>query len=192
MKPEEEQRWQSVLDNDATQDGHFWYAVRTTGIFCRPSCKSRPPKRAHVQFYDEVTAALQDGYRPCKRCRPDADKLPEEAWVAHTVAYVDVHYAEDLTLGKLAEVYHGSPYHLQRTFKRMTGCSPSVYLQQVRISRAQELLRSSSLSVREIGHQIGYRNLPYFITLFKRFTGDTPAHYRLVHGAHTQEVTTNG
>ncbi|WP_020619795.1 bifunctional transcriptional activator/DNA repair enzyme AdaA [Paenibacillus daejeonensis] len=191
MEIDEELQWQAVLNNDASHDGRFWYAVRTTGIFCRPSCKSRPPKRAHVQFYDTIAAAQREGYRPCKRCLPHEHKLPEEAWISRAAAYMDRHYAEELTLHRLAEACHGSPYHLQRTFKRIMGITPTAYLQQLRISRAQELLRCSTLSVRAIGQELGLSNLPYFITLFKRMTGSTPARYRQDNGVHAQEAVTN-
>ena len=117
--------------------------------------------------------------------------LPEEAWISRAAAHMDRHYAEELTLQRLAEACHGSPYHLQRTFKRIMGITPAAYLQRVRISRAQELLRSSTLPVREIGQRLGLGNLPYFITLFKRITGSTPARYRQDNGVHAQEAVTN-
>lgn len=65
------QRWQAVLDNDRRYDGAFFYGVASTGIFCRPSCPSRPPRRDRVRFFPTADAALAAGFRPCKRCRPD-------------------------------------------------------------------------------------------------------------------------
>ncbi|MFS0725996.1 bifunctional transcriptional activator/DNA repair enzyme AdaA [Paenibacillus sp. 1P07SE] len=173
-----ELRWQAVLSNNASQDGLFWYAVRTTGIFCRPSCKSRPPKRENIAFYDTPAEALADGFRPCKRCRPTGSRLPDEEWVAQAAACIDNHFAEELSLQRLAEMCHGSPYHLQRTFKRILGLSPLAYLQHARIRQAQELLHTTGLTTREIGARVGMANLSYFTTLFKRYTGTTPAHYR--------------
>ena len=88
---------------------------------------------------------------------------------------------DTLTLEFLAITCHGSPYHLHRTFKRVKGITPAAYIQQKRIEQAKEQLVSSTASIAQVGASIGMSNTPYFITLFKRMTGHTPAIYRQFH-----------
>jgi len=171
--------WLAIANNDMDQDGRFYYAVTTTGIFCRPSCKSKTPRRDRVRVFKQAGQAASAGFRPCKRCKPTGEKPPDEEWLAVVADYIDAHYAERLTLETLADVCHGSPYHLHRTFKRIRGQTPAEYVQEVRIGRAKRLLASSDESVSEIGRRVGLPNLPYFTTLFKKTTGVTPARYRL-------------
>ncbi|MDQ6421537.1 bifunctional transcriptional activator/DNA repair enzyme AdaA [Paenibacillus sp. LHD-117] len=177
-----EPEWQAIIGNDASYDGTFFYAVRTTGIFCRPSCKSKPPNRENASVFRTAEEARKDGYRSCKRCKPTGERLPDEEWVATVTDYIHNRYMDPLSLEKLADVGHGSPYHLHRTFKRVTGVTPVTYIQKVRIRRAQELLHGSEHSVTEVGSRVGIPNAPYFITLFKKETGHTPAQYRLLNG----------
>ena len=173
-----DEQWEAVVSNNAEYDGEFFYAVKTTGIFCRPSCKSKAPKRENVRFFDKVDDALADGFRPCKRCKPTGTMLPDEEWVATVKAYIERSFASNLSLHFLAEETHGTPFHLHRIFKRVTGITPMTYTQQVRIAEAKALLASTSLSIAEIGSQVGMGNTPYFITLFKRMTRRTPEAYR--------------
>lgn len=175
-----ELQWKSIINNDAKCDGAFFYAVRTTAIFCRPSCGSRPPLRENTSIFMSADAAKEAGYRPCKRCKPAGERLPDEEWVASVAEYIHNRYMEPLPLSKLAEAGHGSPYHLHRTFKRVTGSTPAAYVQQVRMEQAQRLLGSSDEPVAAIGSRVGLPNTPYFITLFKKETGSTPAQYRML------------
>lgn len=92
--------------------------------------------------------------------------------------YIDKHYHEPLTLETLAEVCHGSPYHLHRTFKKVTGITPVDYIQQKRIDQASEYLVTTDRDVADIGLHVGLPNTSYFITLFKKKTGLTPMKYR--------------
>jgi AraC family transcriptional regulator of adaptative response / methylphosphotriester-DNA alkyltransferase methyltransferase len=87
---------------------------------------------------------------------------------------------EPLPLSKLAEAGHGSPFHLHRTFKRVTGATPAAYVQQVRIHHAKELLINGDEAIATVGQRVGLPNAPYFITLFKKETGHTPAQYRML------------
>jgi len=177
-EPVTDEQWQAVIGNDSAYDGQFFYAVKTTGIFCRPSCKSRAPKREHIGFFITADDALQAKFRPCKRCKPTGERLPDEEWIKVVTDYVDRNYSEALTLNKLALICHGTPYHLHRTFKKVTGITPVAYIQQVRIVHAQNMLIDSDKSIAEIGQSVGMANTPYFITLFKKKTGLTPKHYR--------------
>lgn len=173
-----DEQWQAIMDNNSAYDDVFYYAVKSTGIFCRPSCKSRPPKRENVRIYKEAKEAIKDGFRSCKRCKPSGFCLPDEEWVTQITEYMGRHYDEQLTLENLADICHGSPYHLQKTFKRVLGISPVEYLQQIRITKAKELLTNTNKPLVEIGSTIGMHNIPYFITLFKKITGNTPNQYR--------------
>ncbi|MGN6648769.1 bifunctional DNA-binding transcriptional regulator/O6-methylguanine-DNA methyltransferase Ada [Trinickia sp.] len=119
-------RWDAVTQRDAHADGAFYYAVATTGVFCRPSCASRLPRRENVAFFDTAEEARAAGFRPCKRCRPDG--LPRDlAIVARACATLDADPAARLTLAQLSEAVHVSPFHLQRLFKRIVGVSPREY-----------------------------------------------------------------
>ncbi|MFC5652634.1 bifunctional transcriptional activator/DNA repair enzyme AdaA [Paenibacillus solisilvae] len=185
-------RWRAILNNDASYDGQFFYAVQTTGIFCRPSCKSRPPRKENIQLFETAEQAVSAKFRPCKRCRPTGQRLPDEEWIALITEYMDKNYRQALTLKILSDISHGSPYHLLRTFKRIKGITPVMYLQQKRIDHAKELLVTSDKSIAEIGRYAGMPNTPYFITLFKKKTGLTPAGYRQIQTRNLEEVRPNG
>ena len=176
--PVSDEQWQAVTDNDASYDGHFFYAVKTTGIFCRPSCKSRLPNRENIGFFKDAEQALAAHFRPCKRCKPTGEKLPDEEWIFLITEYIDIHYKEKLTLETLALLSHGSPYHLHRTFKKINGMTPVDYIQKKRIEKAKMLLTISNDSIAEVGESVGLSNTPYFITLFKKKTGQTPEAFR--------------
>lgn len=171
-------QWQAILSNDVSQDGRFYYAVASTGIFCRPSCKSRPPKRENVLVFPSAEQAKEAYFRPCKRCKPEGQRLPDREWVDQIVDFIDRHYTDKLTLETLAEVCHGSPYHLQRTFKRIMRMTPTEYLGRRRINEAKRALAESQRTVAEIAREVGIGSSAYLITLFKRTTGVTPNEYR--------------
>ena len=119
-------RWQAVTSRDARADGAFFYAVRTTGVFCRPSCASRLPRRENIEFFAEADDARAAGYRECKRCRPGG--LPRELEIVRRACTaLDADPQERLTLAQLGEAVHLSPFHLQRLFKRVLGVSPRQY-----------------------------------------------------------------
>ena len=183
-----DERWQAITHNDKSYDDVFIYAVKSTGICCRPSCKSREPKKVNVRIFNDVGEALSEGFRPCKRCKPGGLRLPDEEWTTQIKEYINANYYEQLSLEILADMCHGSPYHLQRTFKRIAGLTPAEYIQQVRISNAMKELCTNDKSIAEIGFSVGFLNTPYFITLFKNKTGQTPKQYQKT----MMEVQENG
>jgi AraC family transcriptional regulator, regulatory protein of adaptative response / methylphosphotriester-DNA alkyltransferase methyltransferase len=170
--------WQAIINNDETFNNQFFYAVKTTGIFCKPSCKSRVPKKENVRIFQNADQAISAKFRPCKRCKPTNERLPDNEWVELITHYIDTNYAEKLTLAILADISHGSPYHLHRTFKKITGITPVEYIQNIRINKAEKLLFHSNRAVADIAMIVGIPNTPYFITLFKKKTGHTPTQYR--------------
>ncbi|WP_213587386.1 bifunctional transcriptional activator/DNA repair enzyme AdaA [Paenibacillus sp. J2TS4] len=173
-----EEKWRAIVQNDSSYDGKFYYAVKTTGIFCRPSCKSRVPNKDHVKIFTYAEEALSEGFRPCKRCKPDGMRLPDEEWVEQIAQWIEKNYTEAWTLDMLADKFHGSPYHLQRTFKRVMKMSPAEYIQQVRIAKAMDDLASTNKTITEVALAVGIPNAAHFATLFHKRTGLTPTNYR--------------
>src|SRR5262245_11019923 len=118
---DEEVFWQAVLQRDRASNGKFVYAVRSTHIYCRPSCPSRRPNRAQVVFFESGGAARQAGFRACRRCRPDSSTSvdPKTEMIQRACQMLDAHVDEGgVTLSALGSTLGVSPYHLQRTFKQ--------------------------------------------------------------------------
>lgn len=137
-------RWQAVLNRDMSADGKFVFGVTTTGIYCRPTCPARRPRRDRVMFFDSPQAAEQAGLRACLRCKPAA--LPEgPRLVERLCRYIETHSEERITLAKLSQVAGLSPFHLQRVFKSEMNISPRQYLESLRFSRFKRGLRSPQL-----------------------------------------------
>lgn len=187
-----DEKWKAIISNDKIYDDKFFYAVKTTGIFCRPSCKSKVPNKDNVRIFQNADEALSAHFRPCKRCKPTGERLPDHEWVAQITQYIDMNYSESLTLEILADMCHGSPYHLHRTFKRIKGITPVQYVQQIRITKAMEYLIHSDKAIADIALSVGVPNTSYFITLFKKITGHTPTEYREIsRNKYTAEVQRN-
>lgn len=184
--------WQAVADSDKAYDGVFVYAVRTTGIYCRPSCRSRQPNRENVDFYFLPSEAERDGYRACKRCRPDQMPLHDpqarliEGVCRHIVAVTD---RGNVTLSSLATAFHVSPYHLQRTFKAVLGITPREYADSVRIRAFKGHLHAGE-SVTDAIYESGYGSNS---RLYERVTsqlGIEPARYQKGGGGTTIHYAT--
>lgn len=175
----EQKRWEAVCGCDSALDGAFYYAVRSTGVFCRPSCKSRTPSRENVLYFDTREEALQQGFRPCKRCRPDlAVYAPERALAQSAKALMDEAFAAQETLRLRMAQLGVSQGRLAALFRQEYGVTPQAYLQQRRIMLARQLLDESEESILEIAAACGYNSISSFYTAFRRETGLPPAHYR--------------
>ncbi|MCR8660103.1 bifunctional transcriptional activator/DNA repair enzyme AdaA [Paenibacillus endoradicis] len=173
-----DEQWQAIINNDLSYDTQFWYGVHSTKIVCRPSCRSRTPRRDGITIYDNIQLALAQGYRSCKRCKPEGITVPQQQWIDSVQLWIDEHLHEQLTLSKIATHNHSSPYHLQRVFKQQLGISPNGYIQQQRMKEAAQLLVTTKLSVTAIGEQVGMENATYFNTLFTKIMGISPLQYR--------------
>jgi AraC family transcriptional regulator, regulatory protein of adaptative response / methylphosphotriester-DNA alkyltransferase methyltransferase len=182
--------WKAILNCEPTFDGQYYYAVLTTGIFCRPSCRSRTPKRDNVRIFSSIQEAVQAGFRPCKRCRPDErPHCPDIELVMQMKDLIQRRCHERLTLSTVAKQLSISPYHLHRVFKRVTGMTPAQYIFRTRITRAMESLKHEhSKSIADIAFELGFRSLSHFSVVFRRATGRTPSEYR----NHAIARTTNG
>ncbi|ENK3379866.1 bifunctional DNA-binding transcriptional regulator/O6-methylguanine-DNA methyltransferase Ada [Escherichia albertii] len=133
-------RWQSVLARDPSADGEFVFAVRTTGIFCRPSCRAKHALRENVTFYADAGEALAAGFRPCKRCQPDKANAQQHRLDKITRACRLLEQETPVTLDALAEQVAMSPFHLHRLFKATTGMTPKAWQQAWRVRRLRESL----------------------------------------------------
>lgn len=175
-----EERWRAVVACDERYDGQFVYGVTTTGVFCRPSCRSKTPVRTNVVFFSSPGEALNKGFRPCKRCRPDEalSPAPSDYLVAEAKRLIEAHFAEELSLSDLADRLYVSPFHLHRLFKRCLDLSPAQYLQRRRIEAAKALLRESELSVTAVALSVGFKSPAHFAAVFRRATGCTPRQFR--------------
>ncbi len=136
----DDDRWQSVVDRDADADGQFVFAVQTTGIFCRPSCRAKHALRQNVSFFADARQALAAGFRPCKRCQPDKDSAHQHRLekIAHACQLLE--QESPLTLDELAQQVAMSPYHLHRLFKATTGMTPKAWQQSWRARRLRDAL----------------------------------------------------
>ena len=140
---DEDGRWQAVLARDAAHDGAFVYAVRSTGVYCRPSCPSVRPRRDQVVFYAFPEAAERGGFRPCRRCRPRQFPVrdPHVQRVQEACRLLEANADGPLTLASLGARVALSPAHLQRVFKRITGVTPRAYADACRLGRLKTRLR---------------------------------------------------
>jgi AraC family transcriptional regulator of adaptative response/methylated-DNA-[protein]-cysteine methyltransferase len=177
-------RWAAVVARDPAADGRFFYAVRTTGVYCRPSCAARPARPENVVFHTTAAEAERAGFRACKRCKPDQPALAERhaRVVAELCRFIE--RAEQApALDELAARAGMSSYHLHRVFKEATGLTPKAYAQAHRASRVrQELARSDTVT--EAIYDAGYNSNGRFYERSNDLLGMTPTNWR-AGGANT-------
>lgn len=171
-------KWRAVLDRDRTADGMFVYAVDSTGVYCRPSCPSRRPRRERVTFFDASADAQLAGFRACKRCRPDT-VAARDPWI-DKVRRATVYLANvegHPSLARLAARLGGSPYHFQRNFKRIVGVSPREYADACRLKVVKQRLREGG-DVTGAMLDAGYGSTSRFYERAATKLGMSPTRYR--------------
>lgn len=174
----EDARWQAVTDRDRAADGHFVYAVKTTGIYCAPSCSSRQPKRQNVEFFADGDRALAAGYRPCKRCRQGRVSLQQQYGQQVEQACRLLEDAEKTpTLEEISRQVGVSAWHFHRIFKTVTGLTPRAYAIAKRQQRVREALVSSR-SITDTLLEAGYASNGNFYASSPASLGMTPSAYR--------------
>jgi len=171
-------RWEAVVRRDRTADGAFYYAVRTTGVYCRPSCAARLARREHVRFHATYEEAEQAGFRPCKRCRPTEPALAEQHAAAVAKACQMIEAAEDMpNLDALAAAVGMSRFHFHRVFKTLTGVTPKAYAAAHRAQRVRDEL-SRTDTVTEAIYGAGFHSNGRFYATSSEVLGMTPTSFR--------------
>lgn len=173
-----ETAWTAVLERDARFDGRFVYAVSSTGVYCRPTCPSRRPRRSNVRFFAAALEAEGAGYRACRRCRPQPGETsrPAEA-VRRACDYLEAHPDDSPTLNDLAREVGMSPWHLHRTFKAALGLSPKQYAARLRAGRFKDEVRGGE-SVAGATYGAGYGSSSRLYEKSGENLGMTPGAYR--------------
>jgi len=175
----DEARWQIVLAREVCGNERFVYAVRSTGVYCRPGCPARRPRRDNVQFFQLPDAAERAGFRPCRRCRPERPRSasPQIQLIGRACRYIEAHPDGPLKLAELGEELQSSPYHLDRTFKRFLGITPRQYADALRLERLKSSLRGNR-DVTTALYEAGYGSSRGLYERAPEQLGMTPATYR--------------
>jgi len=174
---EADPRWAKVMARDAASDGQFVYSVKSTGVYCRPSCAARLANPANVRFHLTPAAAQKEGFRACKRCKPDLGcEAPHAAKVAEAARRIAAS-EETPSLTSLAKRAGLSPHHFHRVFKAITGLTPKDYAAAHRGNKVRAELRKSA-SVTEAIYDAGYNSGSRFYEKSKSLLGMTPTRYR--------------
>jgi len=174
----DDERWEALVRRDPQAGGDFVYGVLTTGVYCRPTCASRLPNRENVRFFETCTEAEKAGFRPCKRCKPDAPdwKQPQTRAVlkaCRMIAEADA----PLSLKELAHAAGLSLFHFQRLFKKIVGVTPKQYAMQERSNRIREHLREDS-TVTDAMYHAGFGSSSRFYEKATATLGMKPSAYK--------------
>jgi AraC family transcriptional regulator of adaptative response/methylated-DNA-[protein]-cysteine methyltransferase len=176
---ERDPRWKSVSDRDEAADGTFVYAVRTTGIYCRPSCPSRAAKPKNVTFYATCADAEAAGYRACQRCNPNGQSLAEANAAVVATACRLIEEAEELPkLDDLAASIGMSPFHFHRQFKAITGLTPKAYGAAQRAKKVRAELAGGKASVTSAIYGAGFSSNSRFYERSNELLGMTPTAFK--------------
>jgi AraC family transcriptional regulator, regulatory protein of adaptative response / methylated-DNA-[protein]-cysteine methyltransferase len=171
--------WDAVAARDRGMDGVFFYAVMSTGIYCRPSCPSKRPRRENVVFFRAREAAEHAGFRACKRCKPDltVQRDPKAQLVENVCRYIETHPDTPVTLETLSRALGMSPFYLQRSFKTVTGITPRAYADSRRIRSLKAGLREGHSVTRSL-YDAGYGSSSRLYERASSQLGMTPARYQ--------------
>ena len=170
------QKWSLVLARDTRADGRFVYAVRSTGVFCRPSCPSRRPRLENVEFFDSPALAQQAGYRACRRCSP-TERNQQAQKIEAACRYIDENLDVTLSLTAVSQHVKISPFHFQRLFKRILGVSPRQYQQARRAGKFRQALLGDG-RVTDAIYEAGYSSSSRAYESIPAQLGMTPSAFR--------------
>ena len=171
-------RWAAVVRRDPDADGRFYYSVRTTGVYCRPSCASRLARRENVRFHATRVEAEGAGFRPCKRCKPNEPPLIEQRTASVAKVCRQIEAAEDApSLDALAKAAGMSRFHFHRVFKTVTGVTPKAYVAADRERRVRDAL-SRTNTVTEAIYGAGFNSSSRFYAMASEVLGMTPTDFR--------------
>jgi AraC family transcriptional regulator of adaptative response/methylated-DNA-[protein]-cysteine methyltransferase len=174
----DDERWQAMVARDPAQDGKFVFAVATTGVYCRPSCPARHPRRENVAFYSHPEAAEKAGFRACLRCRPRSySGNPQSDSAKEICRYIEQHLDESITLERLGKVFRQSPFHLQRRFKAALGITPREYADSCRLRLLKRNLQAGDNVTRAM-YDAGYGSSSRLYEKTSSQLGMTPDKYR--------------
>ena len=171
------EKWEALRRRDAAADGHFFFAVKTTGVYCRPSCAARPARRENVTFYATRADAERAGYRPCKRAGPSTAASRTEAALVAAACRAIESAEEPPRLSELAAQSGVSPYHFHRLFKRIAGVTPKAYAAAHRHSKVQSSLQAGSEVTAAI-YDAGFNSSGRFYEVAPEILGMKPSAYR--------------
>ena len=171
-------RWNAVVARDSGRDGAFVFAVPSTGVYCRPSCPSRRPRRENVTFYSHPEQAEKAGFRACLRCQPKAfSGNPQSDSAKQICRYIEQHLDEPVTLEHLGKVFRQSPFHLQRSFKAVLGITPREYADSCRLRQLKRNLQAGDNVTRAM-YDAGYGSSSRLYENTASQLGMTPDKYR--------------
>src|SRR5579862_6090705 len=172
------ERWSAVVQRDSAQDGTFVFAVSTTGVYCRPSCPARRPRRENVTFFAQPEQAEKAGFRACLRCRPKSVSGHPQLDLAKEICrYIEQHLDDAVTLTRLGKVFRQSPFHLQRRFKAALGITPREYADSCRMRQLKRNLQSGDNVTRAM-YDAGYGSSSRLYEKTSSQLGMTPDKYR--------------
>ena len=174
----DDESWEAVMARDPNFDGKFVFAVATTGIYCRPSCAARRPRRENVTFFSRPEQAEKAGFRACLRCRPRSFSGNPQSDVAKEMCrYIEQHLDEPITLERLGKAFRLSPFHLQRRFKAALGITPREYADSCRMRQLKRTLQSGDNVTRAM-YDAGYGSSSRLYEKTASQLGMTPDTYR--------------
>jgi AraC family transcriptional regulator, regulatory protein of adaptative response / methylated-DNA-[protein]-cysteine methyltransferase len=177
-QPNDDGRWKVVMTRDSGHDGEFVFAVATTGVYCRPSCPARRPRRENVTFFSRPEQAEKSGFRACLRCRPRSlSTNPQSDSAKEICRYIEQHLDEPITLERLGKVFRQSPFHLQRRFKAALGITPREYADSCRLRLLKRNLQAGDNVTRAM-YDAGYGSSSRLYEKTAAQLGMTPDKYR--------------
>jgi len=173
----EEDKWLAALNRSDDFDGVFVFAVRSTGVYCRPSCPAKRPNRKQVIFFSDFEEAERFGFRSCRRCHPRDATSSQTKLIDSICSFIDANLEKKLNLSALSAHAGISPFHLQRTFKRAVGISPRQYIEARRLEKMKRSLRNGKTVTKAL-YDAGFNSRSRIYGKIQNKFGVSPGTYR--------------